>query len=171
MAANQKTVAVEQAPAPKSFYEIERTELLKIGLLGAIAGILIPLLGVVISNYFIEPVFCQSTDNFAICGSGGLVGYYIASVLVAIGAVALLANWGVFRPLLVVLGVTAALWGLKKYVDPLTAGSWLEYYAFSVVLYGLGYLLFYLLVRFRNFALSVVLALVAVVLIRWALLV
>lgn len=154
----------------KPYVESDRMEILRVLLVGVIAGLVVPLLGVAISNGLINPIFCHSNANtFSICASGGVVGYHTAAIIVALAVVALFANWGVFRPLPLVLATTIAMWGFKKFVDPLTSGSWLEYYAFSIVLTALCFLLFYWLLRLRNFPLSIILTIIATGLVCWAL--
>lgn len=154
----------------KPYMESDRMELLRVGIIGVIAGLIVPLLGVAIANGLISPIFCHSNANtFSICSSGGIVGYHTAAIIVALAVVALFANWGVFRPLPLVLAATIAMWGFKKFVDPLTSGAWVEYYAFSIILTALCYLLFYWLLRLRNFPLSIILTIIATALVCWAL--
>ena len=93
----------------QSFYvRSSRGELLKVLLLGIAVGLLVPLLSFLLEKFFIEPVFCRSADSFGVCATGGLTAYYIATALVSVLAIVLLANWQVFRPLLIVVGVAAA---------------------------------------------------------------
>jgi hypothetical protein len=154
----------------KPYIETDRMEIMRVGLVGLLVGLVVPLLGVAITNGLIGPIFCHAnTNTFNICSSGGVVGYHTAAVIVALAVVALFANWGVFRPLPLVLAATIAMWGFKKFVDPLTSGSWMEYCAFSIILTSLCYLLFYWLLRLRNFPLSIILTIIATVLVCWAL--
>lgn len=152
----------------RPFYAVERTEVTRVVILGVLLGVLTPLLGMLISNYFIAPIFCRA-DNFSLCATGGIIGYNSALVILSLLAVALLNNWGIFRPLIVALGVAVSLWGFKEYVDPLTSGNWVEFYVFSAFLFAVVYVLFYWLMRLRNFAFSLGLAIVTMVLIRWVL--
>lgn len=152
----------------KPFVETDRTEFIRVLVAGIVAGILVPLLATLLNNVLIKPLFCNNGGTTGVCTAGGMVtAYHSAAILVGVGFVALLANWGVFRPLPLVAGVTVALWGLQKYLNPLSTDSWLEFYVFSAVLSGLSYLLFYWIMRLRNFALSLILAAVAAGLIFW----
>lgn len=154
----------------QSFYvRSSRGELLKVLLLGIAVGLLVPLLSFLLEKFFIEPVFCRSADSFGVCATGGLTAYYIATALASVLAIVLLANWQVFRPLLIVVGAAAALWGLKKYSGDMAGASGVEYYLFSAVIFALAYLLFYWVMRIRTFLLSVLLAVGLVIVIRLAL--
>lgn len=149
--------------------EVTRAEIIRIAVLGALAGVLIPLIANLVATYFIDPVFCRTNPSDSICNSAGVIAYHSAAIVVAFAAVALLANWGVYRALLLVIVVTIAMWGLRKYADPLASASLLEFTGFSVLLHALSYVLFYWLLRFRNFPFSLIVAAVAVVVICWAL--
>lgn len=153
----------------KPYVETDRMEVLRVALIGAIVGLLVPLFALAIANWFIDPVFCRSNQSFSICSSGGTVAYHSAGIIVAMAVIAIFANWGVFRPLPLVIAATIAMWGFKKFVDPLTSGNWVEYYLFSMVLTMLCYLLFYWLLRLRNFPASILLTAAATALVCWAL--
>lgn len=151
------------------YHEADRAEAVRVAMIGVIVGVLIPLLGWVVTQLILRPIFCQDPSGGA-CTSTGMIGYYISSVLMAIVAVPVLASWGVFRGLLIVASAAVALWGLPGSISALASGSWLEYGLFSAVLFGLAYLLFYWVMRLRNFGFSLAVALVAVLALRWALL-
>lgn len=156
-------------PVLKPYVESDRREFFRVIFVGVLAGIIIPLIGMLISNLLIKPLFCSSGQTTGVCAAGGSVtGYHTAAIIVGLGAIALFANWGIFRPLPLVVAVTISLWGLQAYLDPLSTGNWLEFYVFSVVLSTLCYLLFYWLMRLRNFPLSIIAAIAAVLLISWA---
>lgn len=161
--------SVTTAPAqPLAYIPASRNEVIRVIVLGLVAGILVPLLSTILENYFIKPVFCNGGDAFSVCSSGGVVANHIAAILVAFGAFALLMHWAVYRALLLVIAATIAMWGLKKYADPLTVGSWLEYYLFSALLYALAYVAFYWILRLRNFVVSLILTIIGVIAAAWA---
>jgi hypothetical protein len=160
---------VAEAKQVLFYYEANSNEAVRVGVIGVIVGALIPLVGWALAQWVLRPIFCQDAGSSA-CGSSDMIGYYIAAVLVTAVAVPVLASWGVFRGLLVAVSSLVALWGLQNYMSPLAGGSWLEYGAFSAVLFGLAYVLFYWLMRLRNFGLSLVAALIVVLIVRWALL-
>lgn len=154
----------------KPYVEYDRTEVLRVAIVGLIAGLLVPLLGLGIANGLIAPIFCQPNNNsFEVCASGGIVAYHTAAIIVALGVTALFANWGIFRPLPLVLAVTISMWGFKKYVDSLATQALFEYIVLSVFLTALCYVLFYWLLRLRNFPLSIILTIIATALVCWAL--
>lgn len=160
--------AAPAAPTPLAYVPTNRNEVIKVTALGVIVGILVPALSTLIANYFIEPVFCHGGDSFSVCASGGVIANHIAAVMLAVVVFIVLTQWTVYRALVLVLAATLAMWGLKKYADPLTSGSWIEYYLFSGLLYGLAYSLFYWLLRLRNFVVSIIAVVVAVVIAAWA---
>ena len=158
------TTIATPAPAPLAYVPSSRTEVIKVVVLGLIVGLLLPLLSMLIANYIIQPVFCATGANtFNICASGGIVANHVAAIMLAIAAFVVLMQWGVYRALLLVVAVTIAMWGLKKYADPLTTAHWLEHYSFFMLLHGLAFFLFYWLLRVRNFALSLILVVLAVI--------
>lgn len=151
---------LEALPA---YMPVSVSEIIKVAAVGVGAGAAIALLGELISTYFIDPVFCRSADSFAICVEGGMIAFYSATVIVTIITVAILATIGVFRPLLIAVAAAAALWGVKAQLgDP----GWLEYGAWMAAIFGFAYVLFYWLLRARSFALSLVLTVIAVVVVR-----
>lgn len=153
------------------FLPAKRKEVIKITILGIILGLLIPLASFLIEQFFIKPVFCSSPDAFGVCATGGMTAYYITTVLFSVLAIVMMANWNVFRPVLIAVAAAAALWGFKKVAGELSVDSFIEYYLYSSVLFAVVYLLFYWILRIHLFAISVVTAVIAVVLIRWALVV
>lgn len=151
------------------FLRPARGEILKLAVLGALIGLLIPFVGYLLEHFFIAPVFCTAGDALGLCTNAGSVGYYTASVIFGAISIVVLANWQVFRPLVIAVAAIAALWGFKRYVQDIVGSSGLEYYLFSVVLYAAAYLLFYWIMRIRRFALSLILTIAIVLLLRWAL--
>jgi len=147
----------------------EGKELLRVALLGVFVGVAIPLLAWIMQKYFVNPIFCRET-TVGICAAADATTYYVSTVVLAVIAIALMANWQVFRPLLIAVAAAAALWGAQRYVPDMIAKSGIEYYALSAGLYGLMYVLFYWLMRLRSFAFSIILTVAAVVLLRWILL-
>lgn len=146
-----------------------RGELLRVTLLGLAVGLLIPLLSFGLERFFIEPVFCRSGDGLNICASAAPIAYYVSSGLLTVIAVIVLANWQVFRPLLIAVAAAASLWGLSRYIEAIVGNNMVEYYAFSAGLYMVTYLLFYWAMRIRNFLASVILAVLLVIAVRWML--
>ena len=166
--------AVPQIPTTEDDSSVlispEWIDLIRVGILGLAVGVVIPAFGWLLQKFLVDPIFCRETSVLAICNPSDLTMYYIATVVVGVVAVALMANWQVFRPLLVAAAALAALWGFQRYVGDTVSHAGLEYYISSAVLYALAFVVFYWLLRLKSFALSVVLVVLAVVLIRWSLL-
>jgi hypothetical protein len=170
----------EQAPLPAPevteydnqslFLRPARGELLRMAILGIIVGLLMPLGGYLLSRFFVSPIFCNSGNTLNLCTNSIDVSYGVASVLFGGLAVVVLANWQVFRPLVIAAAAIVALWGYRQYLLGLAGGSNVEFYSFSAVLYGAAFLLFYWVMRVRLFAVSLILAILLVAAIRWALL-
>ncbi len=159
-----------QEPIVPLYYNAEHRDLVRVSIVGVSAGVLIPLLGWMISTWIVAPFFCNA-DSFDVCASGGLIGYYAAAVIVSAAAVAMLAAWSIYRPLIIAVGVMLSLWGLKRYIDPIAVQGWLEYYLTSGILFAIGYILFYWLSRIRHFGTSLALAIITVIVVRWVLIV
>lgn len=143
-------------------------EVVPVAFIGLIIGLLAPLVGGLLATYFIEPVFCSSADAFSICATGGNFAFNISTILLAVVAIVILARLRVYRPLLIAVATAAALWGLKKYLDGLQPNIF-EYYIWFGILYALSYLVFFWLLRIRNFAISAVAVLITIVLTQWVL--
>jgi hypothetical protein len=144
-------------------------DMVRVGLLGLAVGLITPFLAFVLQKFVVDPLFCRA-GGLGVCSAGDLTTYYVATIIMAVVAVALMANWQIFRPLLVAVAAAASLWGFRRYTGDVIEHSGWEYFVASGVLYAAAYILFYWLLRLKNFALSVVLSVVAVVLLRWALL-
>ena len=141
----------------------ERTLLIRAGAIGAGAGILTWLLSLLIRTLFIEPVFCRSTDNFGVCAQGGDIAWVSALVVVSVVAVLALVRVGIYRPLMVVLAVLIAFFGLAPWLAPL---EWYWALLWHVVLFGVAYALFAWLATIEKFVVTLIVTLVAVLIIR-----
>lgn len=162
--ANAQAATVEKPPV---YLPPDRSEIIRVALVGAVTGAATGLLAWLIGRYFIEPVFCRTADSAGICSASGNISFYVATVIVAILAVVALARFAIYRPLVVAAAATASLWGINNYLGRL---SWLEYGLWLTLLFGVGYLLFYWLMRLRSLGWSLAVALLAVALVRWLIL-
>lgn len=156
-----ESVSSEQKPV--LYFPTTTQDAARVLLVGLGVGVLVVLLSELIARYFIDPIFCRSTDAFTVCANGGMVAFNVSLVIVSMAAVAVLAKLGVFRPLLVAIGPAASLWGIKAYMSGM---SWLEYGFWFVALCALTYSLFYWLMRVSNFVVSLIVLVVAIVVIR-----
>lgn len=92
----------------------------------------------------------------------GLAGD-IATILVATVGIVIMLNLRMARPLLVALASAISLWGLAKLTDGL---GWYEIIMWSVLVYGLSYLLFSWLTRYKKVVPVLIAAIIIVVIIR-----
>lgn len=159
MAKNNDTSAQPSEP----YVPAQRKEITQLLALGLAAGALVVLLGELLQRFFINPVFCQNASGGTVCGPDGLAGFYVSTVLVAVLSVIALVRFVIFRPLLIAVGAAVALWGIK---EPLSNLNLFEYGFWAAVLYALTYVLLYWLLRARNFIVSLVMVLVAVLVLR-----
>ena len=156
--------AFANAPTPLAYVPATRNEVIKVIALGLVAGLLVPLLTTLIATYVIDPIFCRTGANaFNVCANGGVVANHVAAIIVAVASFIILTRWNIYRTLLLVVAVTISMWGLKKYADPLTNGPWLEYYLFFALLHALAFVFFYWVLRMRNFIVSLILTILAVI--------
>lgn len=152
---NQK----HSADLPTSTQEIAR-----VILVGAGVGLLVTLLSELIQRFFIQPVFCNPAGEVStVCANGDAIAFNSTLVIISIAAVAVMVKMGIFRPLLVAVGPLASLWGINSYLNSLSA---LEFGFWMLILFSLAYVLFYWLMRARNFVVSLVALIIAVVIIR-----
>lgn len=155
---------VNDAPAPTyDAYPIDISALVKLFIVGLVTGVLGWLLYLAIAHYFIGPVFCQSAATFTVCRSGGTIAWVSAHVIVLAAAVAALARFAVYRPLLIVIGVLAALWGAHAWLGTMT---WYLGAVWQAVLFGLAFAVFGWAARATNFAFAVILLVLLVIIAR-----
>ncbi|HXH27377.1 MAG TPA: hypothetical protein VNG90_05770 [Candidatus Acidoferrum sp.] len=136
------------------FLRPERGELIVVGQLGLAVGLGVPLLSRLLNDVFVRPVFCNSGNAFGLCANSGDAAYGIASILCAILAIILLANWQVFRPLLIAVATVIALWSLQHQLHAVADMNRWAYYGLSAGIYMVTYLLFYWLLRIHKFIIA-----------------
>lgn len=148
--------------APTKFTTMNKRELGKVLLLGAVAGLAIWGISVLADKYIFQALLCQNdalrcdmTSQYSMIGAMVVVG-----VLALLGLIRL----AVFRPLLVVLAVMVSLWSLT---EVLWTTEW--YYAAlgSVLLYALAYATFSWIARILNFWIALIICVILVVAIRF----
>ena len=116
-----------------------------------------------LARYAIEPLACRSTATLTACGDAPTIAGSVAAVMVAAGALFLLASIRQARPILVITSAAATLWMLGLYVTGLV---WYEAIFWSIVAYIFVYVLFATIGRIRNVWIGIATALICVVLIR-----
>lgn len=123
---------------------------------GVVAGFLGWLLYLGIAHFAIDPLFCRSADSFAVCRNGGTIAWAVSHLLVLSAAVAVLARFAVYRPLLVILGVFVALWGAHSWLGSMT---WYAGALWQALLFGIAFAGFGWLSRVGNFVVALILTL------------
>lgn len=156
-------VVIEGEAPVYDAYPLDIPVLIKLFGVGFIAGALGWLLYLAIAHYFIDPVFCQNASTYTVCRSGGTIAWVSAHIIVLAAAVAVLARFAVYRPLLVVLGVLAALWGAHAWLG---AMPWYLGLGWQALLFGLAFTVFGWLARMTNFAVTIILFVVLVIIAR-----
>jgi hypothetical protein len=119
----------------------------RIVIIGAITGIVFWVVSGLINNY---------ASSISLAGN-------IATIITAIIAVAAMVRMQIAQPLIIAVLVGASLWGLAEWVDGL---FWAEALAISAGLYGLSYVLFSWLLRFKKALPILIGAVIVIVAIR-----
>lgn len=126
-----------------------------VGLVGAIAMTLM-------NKFIFSAVLCRP-QSVADCAQAPTYAMIVAMVLSAIVGLILLARMRVYRPLLIVLAATVALWGISTVLSTLV---WYWALLAAIVFFALAYGLFSWAARIRNFILAVVVTVVLIVVVR-----
>lgn len=133
-------------------------------LIGGIGvGLLVAIVAFLMNKFVFGAVLCRP-QSMTDCAQAPNYAMIVAMVIGAIAGVVALARLRVYRPLLIVLAATIALWGLHSLV-----GGLARYWALLVfgLLFGITYGLFAWISRIRSFILALVIAIVMVVIVRW----
>ena len=136
-------------------------ELIRILLLGAVAGLLTWLLTYVLDTYVYHALLCRGAAQS--CANAPLYASVSATILVALGALFALIRMHIYRPLLIVLAATISLWGIVMMVGDM---QWYWVAIMSLLLYALAYGLFAWLSRIRYLWLMLFLTVVLIVIVR-----
>lgn len=132
---------VESQPVSKSYY------IWRIALVGAILGLL---------YWFFTEIVLRFINSIGVAGG-------VASILVATIGIIIMLNLFTARPLLISLACAVSLWGLAQLTDGL---QWFEIIAWNVIIYGLSYLLFSWVARYKRVVPALVAVIVIVVIVR-----
>lgn len=101
-------------------YPMSRGNFFRVLLLAAFSGVAIWLLGWAIDRFMMTPIFCTATPDVAMCANSTALASHIALVLIGMMTLPLLIMLGLKRPLVMVVAVTATMWGLAQW----TGGVW-----------------------------------------------
>ena len=132
---------------------------------GVGVGLLIALVSYLMNTFVFGVVLCRPQSNVE-CAQAPHYAAIVAMIVGAIAGVVALARLRVYRPLLIVIAATVALWGMSAM---LTGIAWYWSVAALAVIFGLAYGLFSWASRLRSFILAIVVIVVLVVAIRYML--
>ena len=111
----------------------------RLALIGVGLGLVYWILTYLIGHYIIDQLFCSNSANAIACTNSVGISGNIADVLVATIGLGVMVRLGIFRPIIIAASTAVMLWGLASWTDGL---FWLEAIGWSVLLFGLCYLLF-----------------------------
>ena len=132
---------------------------------GVGVGLLVALVAYLMNTFVFGVVLCRPQSS-AECGQAPHYAAIVAMIVGAIAGVVALARLRVYRPLLIVIAATIALWGVSAMLSGIT---WYWSLAALAVIFGLVYGLFSWASRLRSFILAVVIVVVLIVAIRYML--
>jgi len=133
--------------------------------IGLVVGIVGWLLNLFLQRYFIEPVFCRSTDSFAVCSNGGNVAWAIAHIVLAGLSIIVMVRYLVFRPLLVAVAALLSVWGVAAWLSQM---PWYSAIAWQAILFAFAYALFAWIARNDKFWQATLVSAIVVVICRLA---
>lgn len=143
---------------------LSRQDFLRIFGIGVIVGIVVCALYVMLDRYVFTPALCENaTGTLERCENKESYAATIAMLLVALGGLVSVVRMRVYRPLLVVLFVTASLWGIPELAVSL---PWWLATLITVLLFGIAYVTFAWLARIRNFYITLLLSVALLVAVR-----
>jgi uncharacterized membrane protein YbhN (UPF0104 family) len=146
------------------FTPLDISKLVAVIALGAVVGLLIWGLMVVIDRYILDPVLCQG--QALQCANTSQYSEAIASIVGAGVGLFFLVRLQVFRPLLVVVAAIASLWGI---IGQAALLPWYGVGLSAILLYAFAYAIFTWVARIRSFPMVVIVYVVLVAAVRVAL--
>lgn len=155
---------VVEAKDPSAAWSTMTTRsLVSVGIIGLLVGVVTYALYLVLLNYVFEPIMCREGATLARCESRGSFASAVAIILGSMVGLVFLVRERAYRPLLVILAIGLAMWGLFTIIAtmPWMLGAIVVALAFAV-----GYMLFAWLVQPASLLLALVFATVAIVAVR-----
>jgi hypothetical protein len=122
-----------------------------------------PVWHIILIGAFLGVLYCGLTSYLSkFIGLTSVAGD-ISTIIIATIGIILMLNLGMARPLLVAVASAISLWGLSKLTDGL---GWLELLIWSALIYGLAYLLFSWLTRYKKIIPVLITAIIVVIIVR-----
>lgn len=150
---------------PEPIVPMLREDFFRVIILGAVAGLLMWVLSVVLHRYVFDAYLCQN-DISSQCGNAKNYAAGVASLLVAIPVLGALVRMRVYRPLLVLLASMISVWGVIQISLGL---EWFMGLLLAFIMYGLSFGTFAWLARIRHFWISLAAIIVVVAVTRFIL--
>lgn len=158
---------MEESVAPKSPTTssglLGRPSIMQAFIVGLLAGGIGWLLTIFFRDIVIKNIFCRTTDMFSVCSNGGTIAWTVATIIVVTASIFALMRVNVYRPLLVVIAVVVALWGVGAWLLPMV---WWMALLWNGLIFGLAYATFSWLASHEKFILSLILVVAVVVVAR-----
>ncbi len=136
---------------------------LRVGLVGAALGVIVLVLSWLLGTYIIDPLLCRG-GTLSSCGNSGVLAGNVAAVIGAVLGAATLIRLRVHGAMWVVLAALISFWNIGLLVDGI---RWAEAAAWMATLYALAYLLFAHILRLRSIFTALIVAAIAVIVLRW----
>ena len=131
--------------------------------IGAIVGLLTAITYYLLERFVFSAVLCREGADSS-CADAPNYAMIVATVVGTIVGLVALVQARVYRPLLVVVGTAAALWGVSGLVADL---AWYFALAIAVALYAVTYLLFSWMARIRSFIAALIVTALLIVAARF----
>lgn len=148
------------------YFAPQRNEVITVLLTGLISAGLSVIAAWAIATYLIGPVICGGSTS-GLCAEPFALSYNIFIILGALISVGLFARAGIFRPALIALPASIMFWSLPIVFAGLLSEGLLTFGLISTLLISFSYLVFYWLVRIRNFLVVLILWISFVLLMRF----
>lgn len=133
-------------------------------IVGATTGLVTVAFYLLFDKYVFDPTFCKGATVVAErCATKLYFASTAAMIVGGLGALFALVRMGVFRPLLVIILATLALWNVLLQLSGL---AWYSTTIASAALFGLAYAAFSWIVQIRNLYLALGLGSALVVAVR-----
>lgn len=159
---SETRVVAENNEQPNPVVPIYSREMASVALTGVGVGIVAMATMYLLNMYVFTAVMCRD-ESVANCADAPLYAMVVAMIIGAIGGLVAMVQARIYRPLLVVLTSTAALWGFQILVE---GTRWYWGLLITVILFALTYSLFAWIARIRSFSLALVVSFVLVIAVR-----
>ncbi len=148
-----------------SFVTMNGRKLLLIIATGAVAGLALWGLSVILDTYIYKTILCRA-DAAVQCASSTQYATITAAILAAAVGLFGLVRLHVYRPLLIVIATFVSLWGLVGMVSSM---AWYIAGLAIILLYGLSFGVFSWIARIRHFVIAIIVVIILVVAARFIL--